>query len=344
MDGKDDRESPPALRIARYLDDPAPRPQPVRNPPGMMLPNIADYWPDAPHRVEAAAKAAGWRAFLPASPDFSGTAEAPSSRRPHRPVILTGVLALLVIGGTVVLARPLTDADIRQRAITPVPALPSESPAVVGPAPTTTAPSPAATTVAPRPPLPTSAITTTTPPARIRTARFELVSGITDFVVRTATLDDVDFRVRGGEPTFTDGVLRVTPAGGGSPVEVQLSDRIVWGLRMAGGVKTATFDLTGATISRIDLDGGAETIDITLGRLTRTLPIRMAGGVSQWHIRTDREVPVLVEVGDGAGDIAIYGRHEGGTAPGAVIRSGDLGDAAGLDVDAAAGMGLLEIS
>lgn len=327
------------LRIARYLDSP-PREATPRQP-GIALPNIADYWPDAPHRQ----RALGWRAFLPHAPEPLPTDEPPAARRRRqRPVVLTGVLALVVIGGSVWLARPLSDADIRRLEARPVPVVPAESTQVVIPL----EPSPSSSATSPVPVFTTTPVKAVPPTeAAPLQGGFELITGVTDLVVRTAGLDGEDFTVTGpGDGRFSGGVLRLSAKenAGSGPVEVRLSDARVWQIRTSAGTKSVTLDLGGGTVSRIDLDGGAERIDISLGKLSRTLPIRMGGGVSTWTIRTAGQVPVRVLIGSGAGDVDLYGQHSGGTGAGTTLRSGDLDDAAGLDVNAAGGLGNLAVT
>jgi hypothetical protein len=329
----------PRLRIARYLD----RPQEQVNPatPGKTWPNISDYWPDAPHRQ----RDAGWRAFLPDGPEHTLPGGPPARRWRQRPAVLTGLLALAVICGSVLLARPVTDADLKRNRAAPVleqseaviPLLPSP--------PASTTPGPVVTTTTP---VKTSAAHSTAPPAKATPAKgsFELVTGVGDLAVRTADLGGEDFAVSGpADGTFAGGVLRVSATSGGSgPVTVQLSDRRVWQLRVDAGTRSVTLDLGSGTVRGIDLAGGAERIDITLGRLDRTVPIRMAVGVSTWRIRTATKVPVRVVAGKGAGDVVLYGQHSGGVGAGATLRSGDLDDAPGLDIDATGGLGNLEVT
>ncbi|MFI1991857.1 hypothetical protein [Actinoplanes sp. NPDC020271] len=325
------------LRIARYLDSPPPSATPRE--PGIQLPDIADYWPDAPHRQ----RALGWRGLLPHDSEPLPLDEQPARRWRQRPVVLTGVLALVVIGGSVVLARPLADTDVERHEARPVPVVPAESTQVV--IPLEPSPSPSVT--------PTTAFTTTpvkasptTPPAPPQ-GGFELVTGVGDLVVRTAALDGEEFRVSGpGAGTFSGGVLRLSAKadGGSGPVEVRLSAARVWQLRVGAGTTSVTLDLGAGTVSRIDLDGGAERIDIVLGEPATTLPIRMSGGVSTWRIRTATQVPVRVQVGNGAGDVVLYGQHSGGVGAGTTLRSGDLADSPGLNVTAAGGLGSLEIT
>lgn len=357
------RGRPPALRIAGYVAGHA---EPVADEPaepdlsGVRLPDISDYWPDAMRRADPRAGRAGHPrpAGTPPPPRLPSGPPAPGDRgrrwAGRRPVILMGLLALMSAGGTVLVARTLTGED--QRRTVPAAAAPTDPVSVAPPEPAT----PSAATSAPAAPSPAPTKPATTapaapePPDRVREARFELSSGVTELSVRTVSLDGRDFRVTTPagsgldlDTSFEDGVLRVEAtsdgSGGSGRVDVRLSDRIVWDLRMGAGVHTASFDMDTGTVGRIDLRGGAQTIDIEVGRLSGTLPVRMAGGVHTWRIQTAQRVPVRVAVGAGAGDITLYGRGSGGVGAGDTVRSGDLDDRPGLDVDAEAGIGFMEV-
>ncbi|MBB3094591.1 hypothetical protein FHR83_002243 [Actinoplanes campanulatus] len=360
----DGRGRPSTLRIAGYVAGHA---EPVADEPAepdlsrVRLPDISDYWPDAIRRIDLRAGRAGHPrpAGTPRPPRLPG---GPPTTGDHgrrwagrRPVILAGLLALVFAGGTVLLTRPLTDSG-RQQTL-PAAEAPTDPVSVAPLQPA----APSAATSAPATPSPTPTKPATTapvapkPPERVREARFELASGVTELSVRTVSLDDgQNFRVTTPsdsgldlDTSFDDGVLRVEAtsdgSGGSGRVDVRLSDRIVWDLRMGAGVHTASFDMGTGTVGRIDLRGGAQTIDIEVGRLSSTLPVRMAGGVHTWRIRTAQRVPVRVAVGAGAGDITLYGHSSGGVGAGDRIRSGDLDDRPGLDVDAEAGIGFMEV-
>ncbi|GIF44219.1 hypothetical protein [Actinoplanes xinjiangensis] len=335
----------PRLRIAGYVSghaEPVAGPEPASvaeagtapRPRPPALPNISDYWPD---RTRPA-------------PEFETPAPGRSRRR-KRPVIAAGLLAGLVITGTLLLTRPDDDPDRRDLAA-PAATTPTTTPVTTAPvsiAPSAT-PTAAPTTTRPLPPP-------SPPPAeRITAAKFELTTGVSRLDVRTADLDGDDFRVSTPKDSgldvdadFDDGTLRVSaePDGrenGSGRIDVLLSEDIVWRLRMVAGVHTASFDMAAGTVGDIDLIGGAQTVEIELGRLDRTLPILMAGGVHTWKIRTSGKVPVKLALSTGAGDVTLYGDEKGGVRAGTTIRKGDLGDEPGLNIDAEAGIGFLDVS
>ncbi|MFD1365728.1 hypothetical protein [Actinoplanes sichuanensis] len=345
----DEGQRSPALRVGGYVKTrrAARHRAPEAIEQDTRLPRISDYWPDAPHRLRAQ-----WEGFLPLPPNaVSSVAVEPEDERPATtldrrwPIMITGVLALSVVAGTMLLARPLAESEIRQQRAALPPSAVAIEPQI------TAAPMPPPLLLSPTPAQSPSPTPTGAPD--VRSARLEFVTGVTDLSVRIADLGDLPFDVGSSDgsevdanTTFSDGVLRIeiNSAGSNGSVEVRLSNRIVWGLQLSAGVKSARFDTTAGSVSRIDLDGGAESFNLVLGRLTGIVPIRMTGGVSNWRIWTDGRVPARVTVGDGAGNVVLYGDENGGTAPGAVVRSGDLDGGTGLDVDAAAGVGYLEIS
>lgn len=181
-----------------------------------------------------------------------------------------------------------------------------------------------------------------------------MVDGVTELSVRTTELDqtfkvstphDSGLKVR---PSFEDGLLRVratsTGDGGNGRVQVLLSDDLSWRLRMTGGVARASFDLAAHTVRRIDLVGGAAEINMELGRQGATVPIRMSGGVSAWNIRTSAQLPVRVVAGRGGSRVDLYGHVTEGLVAGTTVRSGDLDDGRGLDLDAEGGFSALTVT
>jgi len=144
--------------------------------------------------------------------------------------------------------------------------------------------------------------------------------------------------VNGTEVRLT---ARPTGAAGPGRLDVLLDERITWTIRMNGGVRAATFVLTGGMVRAVDLTGGADTVYLALPDAARALPIRMSGGVREWSIQTDGEVPVRVQARSGAGVVNLYGKRQNGRARNTTLTAGD---GSGLEVTAAAGFGSLAIS
>ncbi|SDS89821.1 hypothetical protein SAMN04489716_1923 [Actinoplanes derwentensis] len=341
-----DRERP-GLRIGGYVPGHA---EPVAGSeyePGdrsqqVNLPNIADYWPDTANRPRNGGT----------PPDFADFGEPPPERsRRGRTAVVGGLLVGAIAVGTLLLMRPTGDREPQNTAApaAPAPSVSALAPSVSASAPVSaSAAAPASASAAP--------VESTPPAAAITTARFDLVTGVTELNVKTADLDGENFRVTtpknsGLDVTaaFTGETLKVSaePDGtvkGSGRVDVLLSKDIVWRLRMTAGVRRASLDMGGGTVSDIDLIGGAQTIDIELGNLDGILPILMAGGVEKWRIITSDEVPVEIAFTSGAGDVKVYGRPKGGVGEGLTVQVGDLAERPGLDIDAEAGLGSLEIT
>ncbi|MBY8874717.1 hypothetical protein K7640_23085 [Micromonospora sp. PLK6-60] len=167
-----------------------------------------------------------------------------------------------------------------------------------------------------------------------RRATFELADGSTEITVRVADLGAdlyrisaaVDGGVRPRPEVLGDRVrLGLEPGAPAGPaaVEVLLSSRVTWRLRLVGGVHDALVDLGAArAVAGVDLIGGAHRIDLRLPPLAGTLTVRMTGGVNQFAVRLAEPVPpVRVRVAAGAGSLALPGERRDGVAAGEVMSS-----------------------
>ncbi|SDS60874.1 hypothetical protein [Actinoplanes derwentensis] len=341
----DDGQLPTELRIAGYIK-PVGRHRNHSEQPRIAWPEISDYWPDAPPQ-------SNWQGLLPPNAYSVAHDDQPTELRgrpwSQRPVILTGMTALLVVFGTVLLARPLAISEVTDRPVAaPTDVIPLEPLPVASPSPSFSFSLPPTTTAVAASPSQTS------PPATIKRARLEFVSGVTVLSVRIMDLDGENYQVTSasGAPvdadvTFSGGVLRVDVKPGGADageVEIRLSRSIIWHLRLGAGVKTLNFNSIAGTVSRIDLDGGAESMNLVLGRLAGVVPIRMTGGVGTWTISTATRVPTRVFIRAGAGNVTLYGRANGGTAPETVLGTTNLTTGPALDIDATGGIGSLEVN
>ncbi|GAA0579922.1 hypothetical protein GCM10010172_76110 [Paractinoplanes ferrugineus] len=355
------------------LDTPAPGSHPES---AGGLPNISDYWPDAPHRMGPAADwyPDGTEPAEPASPPYPPEPQptlliSPPPRPARRGLrLLLAVLAAVVfLGGSVlVLARMvLRDGPPAQPGVTaaPVPeqpdgALPADQnpPVSVEPAPVPTvstgpsAPSAPSTPSAPPPtsPAPAAALPFTS-------GTFELTDDVVELNVTSADLgtDTVRFSTPAGSglrPRLTIGgsTAKLDPnaaAGKGSGrLDVKLNSRVTWAIRMTGGVTTANYDLAGARLRRVDLGGGAARITMDLGKFGGTLPIKMSGGVNTWQITTAEPVPVTVLLRAGGGKVVLDGRTTNGIDKGTRLTGGKGAGGPALDIDAVAGLGTLTVA
>ena len=338
----------------------------VEDAPGPW-PNIADYWPDAPHRIGPAADVQedpgaaptriGWPLHVQAGlggPPPAGP-PATSRRRSWRVVrsLIWVVLTVLLLGSGAVTYQRLTARPTAARTAPTASAPPAAAasapvfpgPAVVMPSPTPTRSSSASArqSAAPAPSTPLPAAAT-----------FELVSDVDELTVSAERLDRGVAQV--GTPSGSNAVPRASMVGsvvelsvdrkeddGSADVDVRLDSRIAWSILIRGGTKHLAVDLGDGTVKRIDLLGGATRIDLTLPRPDGVLPIRMTGGVNTWKIRTDGQAAVRALVRKGAGKVVLYGRNRGGVGRGKTVTSLGLGGGS-IAIDAVGGIGQLTVS
>src|SRR6185437_4172626 len=65
---------------------------------------------------------------------------------------------------------------------------------------------------------------------------------------------------------------------------VLLDRRVRWQVRISGGATSQLLDLRGARLSGGDLAGGAARIELVLPVPDRAVPIRMAGGATEFTL------------------------------------------------------------
>jgi hypothetical protein len=181
-------------------------------------------------------------------------------------------------------------------------------------------------------------------------AGFDLVDGVAAVSLRTADLAGDLYRI--STPSVTprvsdeNGRIRLFLDGAGSPapaVEIALSAKVRWNLRVGGGTELSTIDLSRARLGAIDLAGGASQINLTLPRPDGTLTVRMSGGVNQFDVHT-AGVPVRVRLGSGAGRVVLDGTSHSGVAAGALFTPERWNETVDrIDVDAIAGMSALTV-
>ncbi|BBH71527.1 hypothetical protein ACTI_82120 [Actinoplanes sp. OR16] len=308
------------------------------------LPDISEYWPDAPHRVGPLAD----HYELPGSePTRTGRGlipdAYPGSTRPtlelhlnSRPrhglrrttLVFAALLLLTAVAGWAVLRGG--EEETRLPSFQPPAALaPGNAPVEIGE------------------PEPSAA------PAVPDSATFELVDGTTEVNVTVGTVPSGWYRVTspGGSGVTPRAELDgdtvkvfVEPTGpeGSARVDVLLSEDVAWSIRMRGGARVANFDLTRGAIDRVDLIGGAARLTLALPRTDAALPILMGGGVNTWKISTDGEVPVKAVFRRGAGTVTLYGDKDKGVPTGATLGSGS--DSSGVAVTAESGVGTLTVT
>ena len=183
-------------------------------------------------------------------------------------------------------------------------------------------------------------------------AGFDLLDGAGKVSLHAADLGGDLYRI--STPQGGPAVPRVEEQGGrvqlrlghqADAVDIALSTRVRWDLRVAGGADSSTIDLTGARVGGVDLTGGATRINLTLPRPDGTLTVLMSGGVNLFDVRSAGGVPVRVRVGSGAARVTLDGEQHQGVAAGSLFTPLLWAEAVNrVDVDATAGMATLTVA
>jgi len=131
----------------------------------------------------------------------------------------------------------------------------------------------------------------------------------------------------------------------GYAVKVVLNAAVTWSLDLAGGTQLTKVDLRGGKVAGIAVMAGSDTLDLSLPRPAGTLPLLLAGGVSQFLLSLPAGVPAQVTVGGGASSVSLDGQHLTGIAGGTVVTSpGWAAATARYDIDATSGFSQLAVS
>jgi hypothetical protein len=131
----------------------------------------------------------------------------------------------------------------------------------------------------------------------------------------------------------------------GYAVKVVLNAAVTWSLDLAGGTQLTKVDLRGGKVAGIAVMAGSDTLDMTLPRPAGTLPLLLAGGVSQFLLSLPSGVPAQVTVGGGASFVSLDGQHLTGIAGGTVVTSpGWAAATSRYDIDATSGFSRLAVS
>jgi hypothetical protein len=186
------------------------------------------------------------------------------------------------------------------------------------------------------------------------TAILDITTGrIGGTLLRASTPDGAPVRpVLSGSRLIVLSLDGTPPRGPGSPgqasgyaVRVVLSSAVTWSLDLAGGTQLTKVDLRGGTVAGIAVMAGSDTLDMSLPRPAGTVPLLLAGGVSQFLLSLPAGVPARVTAGGGGSFVALDGQHLTGVAGGTVVTSpGWAAATARYDIDATSGFSRLAVS
>ncbi len=133
--------------------------------------------------------------------------------------------------------------------------------------------------------------------------------------------------------------------GSGYAVKVVLNSAVTWSLDLAGGTERTQADLRGGKVAGVAVTAGSAVLDVSLPRPSGTLPLLLAGGVSQFRLSLPGGVPVQVTVGGGASFVSVDDQNLTGVAGGTVLTPPGWATAASrFDIDATSGFSQLTVS
>lgn len=149
-----------------------------------------------------------------------------------------------------------------------------------------------------------------------------------------------DSRDRSGQKDL----VLLSVSSGTTPITVTLNAAVNWRLDFAGGTDRTVADLRGGDVSAVTFTAGSDIIDLSLPRPRGMVPVRLAGGASQFHLSLPGGVPVRVTAAGGAGEVTVDGASYSGVAGGSVYATrGWSASVAGFDIQATAGAALLSV-
>ncbi|HEU5204259.1 MAG TPA: hypothetical protein VFU17_08185, partial [Candidatus Limnocylindrales bacterium] len=110
--------------------------------------------------------------------------------------------------------------------------------------------------------------------------------------------------------------------------DIALTERIPWDVEIHGGASKLQGKLTSLDLRSFELVGGADSLRLTLGRPTGTVPLRFTGGTN--HLRIERPAGVAAQLmlSGGAAGIQFDQQKLGATGGHATLESSGAANAA----------------
>jgi Domain of unknown function (DUF5668) len=105
-------------------------------------------------------------------------------------------------------------------------------------------------------------------------------------------------------------------------LEIKLTSRIPWSIRLSGGASSLHFDLRQGQVRNIEVEGGASSVDGQLGPAKGTVDVKISGGASsvslhlpsgsQWNVALDGGVSSATIDGQNSGALGSVSKHSSG--------------------------------
>jgi DNA-binding MarR family transcriptional regulator len=169
-------------------------------------------------------------------------------------------------------------------------------------------------------------------------ARLQFKSGANELLLRGSPDFDDLFRARfeGQVPQvrLRDGIVSVQYKGRFQwdwrerRAEISLNDRIAWDIEIHGGASKLQGKLTTLDLRSFELIGGADSLRLTLGRPTGTIPLRFTGGTNNLRIERPAGVAAQLMLSGGAAGIEFDRQKLGATGGHTTLESAGAANAA----------------
>ncbi|MEU7906670.1 hypothetical protein [Actinoplanes sp. NPDC049118] len=196
--------------------------------------------------------------------------------------------------------------------------------------------------------------TVTAPVDGRKVASFELATATTKMTMRSEDLGEDLYRISTAEDAGIlpnavveqDRVqLKLVPGGdgGSGEVEVVLSSKVMWNLRLAGAVDEQRINFTGGAIGAIDLIGGSRVTEIALPEPAGTVALKITGEVDELALTSPEGNPVRVKMRGGAKTVAAGARTLRDVEPGSTLTPKGWATNDRYDVTAEARVTLLSV-
>ena len=141
-------------------------------------------------------------------------------------------------------------------------------------------------------------------------SRLELVAGAPAGQLLAASFDGPRPDVRAMAGTVDVHYRRQSAAAFRSRrARIALSTEVPWAIELDGGLTDLTGDLGGVHLTRLDVEGGANHVDLSLPRPQGTVVVRLAGVASSVLFRRPAEIPVAVRIAGGVSHLSVDGQR-----------------------------------
>jgi hypothetical protein len=162
----------------------------------------------------------------------------------------------------------------------------------------------------------------------LRTADFEMTSGVTTLVLHSGNIGGALYRITtpagaGQLPTAVvsddevSAQLVSSGVNGPSVVDIELSTAVAWTIHLDGGSTEARVDMHQGGLVALDFGAGVTRIDTTVPG--GAVAVKMSGGASEFDVHAPKGVPARVTMGGGGSSATIDGTQHTGIAGGTVF-------------------------